>query len=108
VPVNTLMEESKKLNNLNYEDSAYCNTFDQGLQELIENILMVLLPTNNNTTITKPINSTVFPIKKDKAHRLCLEVSKILSGESSFICIRAPTKIFGSLYGQHTELLRFF
>lgn len=32
VPVNSLMEQSKKLNNQNYEDSTCSGTYDQGLQ----------------------------------------------------------------------------
>lgn len=32
VHVNSLMEESKKLNNQNYEDSTCSSTYDQGLQ----------------------------------------------------------------------------
>jgi hypothetical protein len=105
VPVNSLMEESKKLNNQNHEESSCSNAFDQGLQEMIESILVVLMPANASSKLT---NSNIFPLKKDKIYRLCLEVSKILATESSFIGIRAPTKVFGSLYGQHSELLRFF
>jgi protein phosphatase len=105
VPVNSLMEESKKLNNQNYEDSSCSNAFDQGLQELIDNILIILMPVNGGSKI---MNSNIFPLKKDKIYRLCHEVSKILIGESSLIGIRAPIKIFGSIYGQYSELIRFF
>lgn len=75
VPVNSLMEESKKLNNQNYEDSC-SGVFDQGLQELADNILMMLMPTNG---VSKIINSNLFPLKKDKIYRLCHETSKILA-----------------------------
>jgi hypothetical protein len=63
------------------------------------------MPINNTNKI---VNSNLFPLKKDKIYRLCHEVSKILVGESSLIGIRAPIKIFGALYGQYSELLRFF
>lgn len=68
VPVHSLMEESKKLNNQNYEDSTCSATYDQGLQEIIDNILMILMPTNG---VSKIINSNLFPLKKDKVYRLC-------------------------------------
>lgn len=105
VPVHSLMEESKKLNNQNYEDSTCSGTFDQGLQEMIDNILMILMPANG---MSKIINSNLFPLKKDKIYRLCHETTKILASESSLIGVRSPLKIFGSIYGQHSELLRFF
>lgn len=66
---------------------------------------MALMPLNG---VSKIINSAVLPFKKDKIYRLCQEVSKILASESSLIGVRSPVKIFGSIYGQQSELLRFF
>lgn len=33
---------------------------------------------------------------------------KIVANETSLLCLRAPTKVFGSLYGRYTDLLKFF
>lgn len=94
VPVGSLMEESKKLNN-QPEDGI--SAYDQSLCELTDNVLMMLMPTN-----TSKFNSnSLFPLKKDKIYRLCHETSKILAGESSLIGVRSPVKIFGGLYGRH-------
>lgn len=101
VPVGSLMEESKRLANLPGDGvSAY----DQSLCELTDNVLMMLMPTNTS----KFNSSNLFPLKKDKIYRLCHETSKILATESSLIGVRSPVKIFGSLYGRHSELLRIF
>lgn len=66
---------------------------------------MMLMPVNGGS---KVMNTSLFPLKKDKIYRLCHETAKILIAESSLIGIRAPVKVFGSIYGQHAELLRFF
>ena len=100
VPVNTLMEESKKLNN---QPDEYCS--DLTLLELTENVLAMLMPKNG---VSKLNGSNFFPFKKDKVYRLCEEVSKILANETSLVGSRAPVKVFGSLYGRYTEVLRFF
>ena len=94
VPVNTLMEESKKLNN---QPDEYCN--DLTLLELTENVLAMLMPKNG---VSKLNGSNFFPFKKDKVYRLCEEVSKILANETSLVGSRAPVKVFGSLYGRYT------
>ena len=100
VPVNTLMEESKKLNN---QRDDFSN--DITLVDLTENILAMLMPKNG---ISKLNGSNFFPFKKDKIYRLCQETSKILMNETTLVGARAPVKVFGSLYGRYSEVLRFF
>ena len=65
VPVGSLMEESKKLNN---QPDDGVNAYDQSLYELTDNILMILMPTNG---VSKFNGTNLFPLKKDKIYRLC-------------------------------------
>ena len=58
--------------------------------------------------VSKLNGSSFFPFKKDKIYRLCQETSKILMNETSLVGARAPVKVFGSLYGRYSEVLRFF
>ena len=52
--------------------------------------------------------STIFPFKRDKIIRLCQESSKILVDETSLIGVKAPAKIYGSLYGRFYDLIQIF
>lgn len=63
VPVNTLMEESKKLNN-HIDD----NSNDVSLLELTDNILGILMPRNGTPKLS---GTNLFPLKKEKILRLC-------------------------------------
>lgn len=102
VPVGSLMEESKRLNG---QPDEGMSAYDISLFEMTENVINMLMPMGG---VSKLTNSTIFPLKKDKVYRLCHETSKILASESSLIGVRSPVKIFGSLYGRHSDLLRIF
>lgn len=57
----------------------------------------------------KVVTSGMFPFKKDKINRLCEEVVLLLSElPSSVVYMRAPVKVFGSLYGRYHDLIRLF
>jgi len=100
VPVNQLMEESKKLT-ATYED---LHLSDLSSVEFAEGIIQTLLAHNKQ----KNSNPSLFPFKKDKVMRLCQDSMKIVRSEDSLIGVRPPVKIFGSIYGQFHDLLRLF
>lgn len=100
VPVNSLLEESKKLTS--YQEDFRMT--DLGIMELVDSVLQTLFAYSQQ----KPLNSPLFPFKKDKIVRLCQEASKLVLGESSLIGVRPPVKIFGSIYGRFHDLLRLF
>lgn len=72
--------------------------------ELAESVIQTLVGTNQQ----KPLNSSLFPFKKDKVIRLCQEATKIVMKESSLLGVRSPVKIFGSVYGRFYDLLKVF
>lgn len=49
-----------------------------------------------------------FPFSIDKIKQLLNEVQPILEKEKTLIKLRAPCKIFGNLYGEYFDLMRFF
>lgn len=100
VPVNSLLEESKKLTAPQEELMLQ----DLSSLELAESVIQTLMGFNQQ----KPLNSSLFPFKKEKVIRLCQEASKIVLKESSLLGVRAPVKIFGSVYGRFYDLLRVF
>lgn len=72
--------------------------------ELIDNVISILMPNQPNQLK----NFTLFPFKRDKIIRLCQEVAKVLSEETSLLGARSPAKIYGSLYGRFQDLLNIF
>lgn len=100
VPVNSLLEESKKLTAPQEEYQVQ----DLTSIELAETVLQTLFAYQQQ----KSLNSTLFPFKKDKVVRLCQEASKLVLSESSLMGVRSPVKIFGSIYGRFFDLLRLF
>ena len=70
VPVNSLLEESKKLIATQEEYKMQ----DLSIMELVENVLQTLCAYNQQ----KSLNSALFPFKKDKVMRLCQEASKVV------------------------------
>ena len=48
------------------------------------------------------------PFKLKEIYNLIKEVSPILEKEKSLIRIRSPCKIFGNIYGDYNDLMRFF
>ena len=100
VPVNQLMEESKKLTTTQEDMHLY----DVNVLEFAENVIQTLFAYNKQ----KNMNPSLFPFKKDKVMRLCQESMKLVKSESSLIGVRPPVKIFGSIYGRFHDLLRLF
>ena len=70
VPVNSLMEESKKLTITQEE----LHLSDINAVELAETIIQTLFSYNKQ----KNTNSSLFPFKKDKIMRLCQEAIKLV------------------------------
>jgi hypothetical protein len=100
VPVNTLLEESKKL----IATQGELQICDESGYELAEGVIQKLLTMGQQ----KQANSGLFPFKKDKIMRLCQEAMKLVRCESSLIGVRPPVKILGSIYGRFYDLLRLF
>ena len=48
------------------------------------------------------------PFTDEQIFELLKEVKPIIEKESSLIKIRAPCKVFGNLYGEYNDLMRFF
>ncbi len=101
VPVNSLLEESKKLTTTQEEIHFH----DQNALELADTILQTLY---NHSPQQKTSVTSLFPFKKDKVVRLCQEASKLVLKESSLVGVRPPVKIFGSIYGRFFDLIRLF
>jgi hypothetical protein len=49
-----------------------------------------------------------FPYKKEMILRLCEEAIQVARMQPSLLKLRQPIKVFGSLYGRYTDLLKFF
>ena len=96
VPVNSLLEESKKLTTP--QEELPFN--DLSSLELAESVLQTLLSQGKG--------GTLFPFKREKVVRLCQEASRVVLRESSLVGVRPPAKIFGSIYGRFFDLLRLF
>ena len=82
--------------------------------DLADNVLNVLMPSNGN--LMKLNNSSLFPFKRDKVIKLCQEAAKVFiaanegNGKNSeaLVGVRAPAKVFGSIYGRYFDLLKMF
>ena len=107
VNIDELQEENKRIGEYN------------------NNLLMQSKPSFNIDLINKFIDTLLRPFewfdnsKMDEVHKslpfqlkeiyaLILEVRPILEKEKSLIRIRSPCKIFGNIYGDYNDLMRFF
>lgn len=107
VPVNSLMEESKRLTA--QPEDTFANQNLSGM-ELIDNIISILLPTGGYHKVSP---TSLFPFKRDKIIKLCEEAAKVFlnsqgSKSDSLVGVRAPVKVFGGLYGRYYDLLKMF
>ena len=96
VPVNSLLEESKKLTAPQEEAPFH----DLSCLELADSVLQTLMSLSKG--------STLFPFKREKVVRLSQETARVVLKESSLVGVRPPAKIFGSIYGRFFDLLRLF
>jgi hypothetical protein len=96
VPVNSLLEESKKLTAPQEETTFH----DLNTHELADSVLQTLLSLGKGTTL--------FPFKREKVVRLSQEAARVVLKESSLVGVRPPAKIFGSIYGRFFDLIRLF
>ena len=101
VPVNSLLEESKKLTTTQEEVQFH----DLSSIELAETVIQTLCA---HSPQQKGSATSLFPFKRDKVIRLSQEASKLVLKESSLVGVRPPVKIFGSIYGRFFDLMRLF
>lgn len=84
--------------NSGYENPKTNNFIDTLCKAILKNLL-------------KPKDfkfSEEFPISPHMIGALCEQVIKVLQNKPTVVKIKPPVKIFGSLHGQITDLLRFF
>ncbi len=111
VSIDQLQEENKRIGD--------------NLEKNNSNLLMQSIRTFDSNLINKFIDTLLKPFewfdhsKMDEIHKrlpfklkeiynLIQEVSPILEKEKSLIRIRSPCKIFGNIYGDYNDLMRFF
>ena len=101
VPVNSLLEESKKLTTTAEETPLW----DVSILELADTVIQTLMAPMQAKSLS---TSTIFPFKKEKVIRLCQEASKLCLKNTTLTQVRPPVKIFGSIYGRYFDLMRLF
>ena len=74
--------------------------------EIADEFLAALLPSQGGQS---RVNTSLFPFQREKVAKLCKDAAKQLESlPASVVYLRAPIKVFGSVYGRYYELLRLF
>lgn len=50
----------------------------------------------------------VFPLSIDEIDSLINEAAKVIPRDQTLVRLRSPAKVFGNIYGQYNDLMRFF
>lgn len=91
--VNNLLEESKRLT-----IQPKCEDVIGEEYEIADEFLAALLPGPGQSRV----NTNLFPFQREKIMKLCKDTSKQLETlPASVVYLRAPIKVFGSIYGRY-------
>ena len=112
--INKLQDETKRLGN--YFDVSNNKIIQSNVHEkesynklLIDKILNDLFkPFDWMEKFKKDYKNLPLPVSSEEIVQLLKEITPILEKESSLIKIRPPCKIFGNIYGNYKDLMRFF
>lgn len=107
VDIQKLQNENKRIN-IEHHRYKVLNKRNYN-EEIIEKFIDVLLkPFDWHHTVEMEFIHSKLPFSKDDIEVLLKEVSKILYQEKTLVNVRSPAKIFGNLFGQYYDLMRFF
>lgn len=107
VDIQKLQNENKRIN-IEHHRYKILNKRNYN-EDVIEKFIEVLLkPFDWHHTVEMEFIHSKLPFNKDEIEILLKEVSKILYQEKTLVNIRSPAKVFGNLFGQYYDLMRFF
>ena len=112
--LNKLTDETKRLGNyINYANNKIIQSNIHEKQnyneELVNKILDNLFrPFDWMEKFKKDYKNLPLPISTEEIVILLKEITPILEKENSLIKIRSPCKIFGNIYGNYKDLMRYF
>lgn len=100
-PITKLERESLRITEVNQNISNQTSVYHDSLSSVI--LSHLLKPKE-----WKPPADGTPPTQRNIILKLCDEVIKILSKTPTVLDISPPAKIFGSIYGQYGDLMKFF
>ncbi len=106
VDINSLNEERKRIgfniNTPSLQDKRIYN------EPLINKFIEVLFhPFDWFKNEVEMIHNKL-PFTKDEIDTLISEATKVISKEPSLVRVKSPAKVFGNIFGQYNDLMRFF
>jgi hypothetical protein len=106
VSIDKLNDEAKRIgyqnNRLHVQSRRIYN------EDLIDRFIEILLrPFDWYTPEVEDVHNNL-PFTIEDIDSLILEAVKVIARDSSLVRIRSPAKIFGNVYGQYNDFMRFF
>ena len=106
VSIDKLNDESKRIGFNNTRSNVQTRRIYN--EDLINKFIETLLrPFDWYTPEVEDIHQNL-PFTNEDIDSLLLEAHKVISRDSSLVRIRSPVKVFGNLFGQYNDLMRFF
>lgn len=105
--IDKLSQESKRIGqesmNIKVQQKRFYN------EDIVDKFIDLLLRPFDwaNNPELEAIHANL-PFSKEEIDILLKEVAKVIYKEKSLISIRSPVKIFGNIFGQYYDLMRFF
>jgi len=107
IDIDKLNQESKRIGHEYYKYKVQQKRYYN--EEVINKFIEVLLhPFDWHNQIEMDSIHNNLPFNKEEIDILLKEVAQIIHKEKTLINVRSPTKVFGNLFGQYYDLMRFF